>query len=129
MSPGLLIGWIVTGFGAVAGAAILGAYFMPDLMPKVLALWIVFPICIGVGLFTAMMFAHKAGAAPLMRITGHYLAILGVVAGALALAALVNLWSTPYPTGPLWFLLVIAMPAGLLLYNSGKLVMEAGQRE
>ncbi len=129
MSPGLVIGWIVTAFGVVAGCAILGAYFIPDLMPKVFPLWIAFPLCIGTGLFTAMMFAAKAGAAPLMRLTGHFLAILGVVSGALAMAALVNVWSTPYPTGPLWFLMVIAMPVGLLLFNSGKLVTEAGQRE
>ena len=129
MSPGLLIGWIVTAFGAIAGGAILGAYFMPDLMPKVFALWLAFPICIGVGLSIAMMFAARAGAAPLMRLTGHFLAILGVLAGALAMAALINLWSTPYPTGPLWFLLVVAMPVCLMLFNSGKLVTEAGQRE
>jgi hypothetical protein len=129
MSPGLLIGWIVTAFGAVAGAAILAAYFVDNLMPKVFALWIVFPVCIGIGLFIAMMFAARTGAAPLMRLTGHFLAVLGVVAGALALAAIINLWTTPYPTGPLWFLLAIAMPIGLMLHNAGRIVTEAGQRE
>lgn len=129
MSPGLLVGWIVTAFGATAGGSILAAYFLPELMPRLFALWIVFPLCMGIGLATAMMFASRAGAAPLMRLAGHFLAILGVVAGALAMAALLNLWTTSLPIGPLWFLLAAAMPVGLMLFNAGKIVSEAGQRE
>jgi hypothetical protein len=129
MSPGLLIGWIVTGFGVFAGGAILAAYFIDNLMPKVLALWVVFPVCIGIGLFIAMMFAARSGASPLMRLTGHFLAVLGVTAGAMGLAAIVDLWSTPHPTGPLWILLALAMPIGLVLHNAGRIVDEAGQKE
>jgi hypothetical protein len=129
MAPGLLIGSVVTAFGAIAGGAILAAYFVPDLMPRLFALWLVAPLCIGVGLFIAMMFAERADAAPLMRLTGHFLAILGILAGALALAATVTLWATPYPTGPLWILLLLCVPAGLVLSQSGKVASEAGQRE
>ena len=128
MSPGLLVAWIVTLFGMIAGAAIVGAQFRTELLPQVMALWLVFLFCIGAGVTAGLMFAPRSEAAPLMMGTGYFLILLGLTAGALALASLLNLVSVGFGL-PLWLLFAGCLPVGILLAHSGHAMAPVAQRE
>ena len=128
MSPGLLVAWIITLFGMIAGAAIIAAQFLPQLLAQVIALWVVFLFCTGAGLTAGLMFAPRSEAAPLMLATGYFLLLLGVTAGALALAGLLSLFDVGFGL-PLWLLFACCLPAGILLAHSGQAMAPAAQRE
>lgn len=128
MSPGLLVAWIVTLFGMIAGVAIVGAQFRPEMLAQMMALWLVFLFCIGTGVTTGLMFAPRSESAPLMLGTGYFLILLGVAAGALALAGLLNFLTVGFGL-PLWLLFAGCLPVGILLAHSGHAMAPAPQRE
>ena len=132
MSPGLLVAWIVTLFGMIAGGAIVAGSFLPELQPQALALWLVFLFCIGAGLTAGLTLAARTAAAPLMLATGYFLIVLGLAAGALALASLLNFWNAGLAGLQLWMLFAGSLPAGILLAHSGGAMAKldpAAQRE
>ncbi len=128
MSPGLIVAWIVTLFGMIAGSAIVAGQFVPQLLAQTMALWAVFLFCTGTGLTAALMFAPRSEAAPLMTGAGYFLILLGLAAGGMALAALLNFFTAGF-TLPLWLLFVGCLPAGILLAHGGQTMGQAAQRE
>jgi hypothetical protein len=132
MSPGLLVAWVITLFGMVAGGAIAAACFVVTLQPQTMALWAVFIFCVGAGLTTGLTAARRLDAAPLMLVTGIFLIVLGLAAGGVALASLLNFWSGGPMTLHLWALFAGSLPVGILLAQSGNTMSHldpAAQRE
>lgn len=132
MSPGLLVAWVVTLFGMIAGAAIAASSLLPALQPQSPALWMVFLFCIGAGLAAGLTLARRTAAAPLMLATGYFLIVLGLAAGGLALASLLDFWRAGLASLQLWMLFAGSLPAGILLAHSGGAMAKldpAAQRE
>lgn len=132
MSPALLVAWVVTVFGMIAGGAIAASSFLPSLQPQALGLWLVFMFCIGTGLTTALTMAERVEASPLLVATGYFLMVLGLAAAGMALAALLNFWGSGLASLQLWILFAVSVPVGILLAYGGNAMARldpAAQRE
>jgi hypothetical protein len=132
MSPGLLVAWVITVFGMIAGGAIAASSFVATLQPQAIALWIVFIFCIGAGITTGLTLAVRTDAGPLMSVTGYFLIVLGLGAGGIALAILLNIVAGGLASLQLWLLFAGCLPVGILLAYSGGAMAKldpAAQRE
>jgi len=132
MSPGLLIAWVITVFGMIAGGAIAVSSFTPALQPQAIALWVVFIFCISAGITTGLTLAARTAAAPLMTATGYFLIVLGLAAGGIALAILLNIIAGGLASLQLWLLFAGCLPVGIVLAYGGSAMAKldpAAQRE
>jgi hypothetical protein len=129
MTPGLFVAWIISHFGLIAGGALLATAFFPNLLAHTLALWLVFVFCVGAGITTALMAASREAAGSLLVILGYALILLGLAAGGLALAALLNFWAAGVAGLSLWALFVGSTPVGLMLAYSGGAMSKANVAE
>lgn len=114
MSAGVLVGGIVTLFGAIAGAALVAQGIHPDLGINELQTWIVFVICFGAGVLMLMAFSRQASTPLAMQLPGAIAVLLGLVAGAAGLAKALGLLP-PGDSASLWALLLLSTPPGVLL--------------
>ena len=118
MSAGTIAGAIVTLFGAVAAAALFAAHFMPALWSSVIGLWAVFICGYGAGITTALMFCETRSAGVLMYVSGAFCALLSLLSGIVAFAALLGVVNVGF-TLHLWLLVLVALPLGVTLMVCG----------
>ena len=124
MGAGVLVGAVVTLFGAIAGVALLVSQLMAQSMPQLgaqtVTLWIVFVVCFGVGIVCALMFANDAGDAMVMKLAGMFVLALGLTAGACALMRVLGILPVGETAGngTLWALFASCLPLGILLMQS-----------
>jgi hypothetical protein len=120
MAAGILLGAIVTLFGAIAGVALFMAAFVPSMAAQTVTLWVVFVLCFGGGIALALMFTSDGAAYALMKPAGIFILTLAVVAGGAALMRTIGvLPSGEFGNGSLWALFVSCLPLGILLMQGG----------
>lgn len=114
MSAGVLVGSVVTLFGAIAGAALVAQGIHPEFAVNELQTWIIYVLCFGAGVLMLMAFSRLASTPLLMQLPGALAILLGLVAGGAALAKAIGL----LPAGDsasLWALFLLSTPPGVLL--------------
>lgn len=125
MSAGTIAGTLVTLFGAIAGAALFAAHFVPALWSNLIGLWLVFTCGFGVGITTALMFCTTRTAGVLMYVSGAFCAVLALLAAVVAFAALLGVMKGGF-TLNLWFLVLVALPMGVVLMVCGAAAKKSG---
>lgn len=125
MSVGALVGAIITVFGAIAASALFAAHFVPGLAASVVGLWIVFICGFSIGLTSVFMFGETAQAGSIMYASGVFCTVLGLLAGGVALAALLGMLIVPSSLH-LWLLMIVVLPLGVLLVISGNAARKTG---
>ncbi|HEY4374794.1 MAG TPA: hypothetical protein VGN52_22930 [Burkholderiales bacterium] len=114
MSAGVLVGSVITLFGAIAGGALVAQGVHPDLGVNELQTWIVYVLCFGAGVLMLMAFSRLASTPLLMQLPGALAILLGLIAGGAALAKALGLLP-PGDSTSLWALLILSTPPGVLL--------------
>jgi len=116
MSAGSLVGAIVTLFGAVAGSALVAKGVNAELPVDTVQAWVIFVLCYGAGVLMLLSFARHAHTPAAMQWPGAVAVLLGVAAGGAALGKALGL--LPHgPTGSLWAIFALTLPAGVLLLH------------
>jgi hypothetical protein len=118
MSAGSIVGSIVMLFGAIAGAALVGAGVDTEWQVAMLETWVIFVVCFGAGILTLMSFARRDRAPFVLQAPGALAVVLGLAAAGVALAKTLGLLAAG-PTASLWAIAVLCLPAGVLLMHGG----------
>lgn len=111
MSPIRIVGFFVTLLGLLAGGILVADPFVPGIQSSSLALALLFPACLAIGL---PLYAQSGERGSALRLSGWGLLILG-------LAALLGIFVDAvgiYPAAStllLWLLAPVALFSGLLL--------------
>ncbi len=119
MALGLLVGSILSLFGAIAVLALIAAHFQANLMAQSLALWIIFVVCFGTGTLTVMMSARGAASRTILGWSGGFALLAGVCAGVLALGKVLGLIDGGQGF-QLWLLFALCLPVGVILLASAR---------
>ena len=118
MSPIRFVGLVITLLGYVAGAILVAQPFLPELSASSLALALLFPACLGLGL---PLYAAGAERGSALRLSGWGLLLLGLLALVGVFVDAIGVYAAS-TTLILWLVAPLAISGGLLLtYFAGAL--------